>query len=69
MNLFICVTLLLSLTGCVNVASVIKAMSNDSATVHVSIRTVYGVVDIDRVNAGTNTPSHSIKPDGSINVR
>jgi hypothetical protein len=60
----------LSCAGCstTNVARIIEAMGKDPATVHVSIRSVYGVVEIYRVNAGTNSVAHSINADGTITV-
>ena len=58
-------------TGCVsyNLDKVVTAMANDTATVHVKISSVYGIVEVARTNPHTNSLPHSVGPDGTINIK
>ena len=56
------------LTGCISTAKIFKEMAQDPATVHFSIRTVYGTVELIRTNPLTNSLPHTISPDGTITV-
>jgi hypothetical protein len=58
----------LGCTGCFNVASAIKAMGKDPATVHLRVSSVYGVLELSRTNPQTNSLAHSVAPDGTITV-
>jgi len=60
--------LALPLCGCVNTAKLVDALKDDPATVHFSITTIYGRVDLTRTNPQTNTMPHTITPDGTVTV-
>ena len=63
------VIILVTTSGCVNAASVVRAMSKDPATVHIRVTTIYGTVEVARTAPGTNTPAHSVGADGTITIR
>jgi hypothetical protein len=58
-------------SGCFgpDVAKAIQAMGNDSATVHLRVSSVYGVVELSRTNPHTNSLGHTVAPDGTITVQ
>lgn len=62
------VLLALPLAGCMNTASVVKAMGESNASVSVRIRTVYGSAEIVRLNPSLNTSSHTVGTEGQLTV-
>jgi len=65
-------SLALLLPGCTGptrgMASLVKQLKNDPATVSVSLSTVYGTLKFIRLNPGTNTET-TVTPDGTVTVR
>jgi len=49
-------------------ASLVKQLKNDPATVSVSLSTVYGTLKFVRTNPGTNTET-TVTPEGTVTVR
>lgn len=55
--------------GCVNTSKLVRALSKDPASVHLSVKSIYANVDLTRVNPVANTPAYAVLPDGTISVR
>lgn len=57
----------LALSGCTSTAKVIKALEKDRASFKLRVTTIYGNIDIQRVNPGAGH-SASLSPDGLMKV-
>ena len=57
--------------GCMSrqTAAVVKAMGQSNASLSVRIRSVYGSVEIVRLNPSTNTSAHTLTADGTLSVK
>ncbi len=55
-------------SGCVNLAKTVKELAKDPATTHLSVRSIYVTIEVERTNPLTNTLPHSIGKDGAITV-
>lgn len=53
--------------GCANTAKIVKAVGESNASVRVRFTTLYGTLQVERTNPGTNSLPHSVK-DGEITV-
>lgn len=58
-------------TGCAGrtTAQVVRALSNDPASLHVRITTIYGTIEVARTAPRTNTLAHTIGENGAIEVK
>lgn len=63
----LCGLALVTTTGCANLPKVVRELAKDPATAHISIRSIYATIEIDRTAPRTNTMPHVVK-DGSISV-
>ena len=61
---------LLALCGCsaTNMTKLAAQLKNDPATVHLTVKSIYGTLEFTRINAGTNSLTHTLHPDGTITV-
>lgn len=59
---------LVILSGCSSMPKIVRELAKDPATTHLTVTTIYGTINLTRVNAGTNTVAHSINSDGSLKV-
>lgn len=67
MKLLLLIPLVALLSGCVNTSKLVKALSSDPATVHLTVRSIYFTIELDRTSPRTNTLPHTVK-DGTITV-
>ena len=67
MKTFVMLLLTVVASGCVSASKLARELAKDPATVHVSIRSIYVNIEIDRANPMTNSLPHSVK-DGAIVV-
>lgn len=65
--LSLALALAMALSGCANLPKLIREVAKDPATFHLSVRSIYVTLELDRANPRTNTPPHTLK-DGVISV-
>ena len=70
MKKIISVCALLALCGCssTNISKLASQLKDDPATVHLTVKSIYGTLEFTRINAGTNSLTHTLHPDGTITV-
>lgn len=66
-KLVLIAALALVLSGCTSTSKVIKALEKDRASFKLRVTTIYGNIDIQRVNPGAGH-SASLSPDGLMKV-
>lgn len=70
-TLIITSLLVIMTSGCATqqMAKLAKQLKDDSATVQINIRTIYGTLYFSRTNPKTNTMPHSVTADGNVTVK
>lgn len=56
------------LSGCSSMPKIVRELAKDPSTAHLSVTTIYGTINVTRINANTNSVPHSINSDGSVKV-
>ena len=69
MKKLIFILIMIPLAGCTSTPRIIRELAKDPATAHFRVTTIYGTIEVTRVNATTNSMPHEIKADGTVSVK